>query len=58
VSVKNLIVKHRGYAETRVFNEPFLNGVGEGGSFSGSFALALASNLPDTVFHHLLCLFY
>src|SRR5215216_494632 len=53
VSVQYLVVKNSGNAEPRVFEQPFLNGVGEGRAFAWIIAFSLSRDLADAVFHHL-----
>ena len=53
VAVKNFVVKDRGDAEPRVFNQPLLRGVGEDCAVARAFLFPLSRDLADAVFHYL-----
>ncbi len=53
VSVQYLVMKNRGNTESRVFEQPFLHGVGERRTLARILAFSLPRDLANTVFHHL-----
>ena len=51
--MKYLVVKNRRNTESRVLNEPLLNGVGKHGARARIFLFPLPRNLADAMFHNL-----
>ena len=51
VSVQYLVVKNRGNAESRVFEQPFLHGVGKRRALAWIFTFSLPRDLADAIFH-------
>src|SRR5688572_8182095 len=53
VTVQYLVVKNRGNTESRVFEQPLLNGVGKRRALAWILALSLPRDLANAVFHDL-----